>query len=241
MKHWVSMIALACFVFPTAMTRADSGKMDTRVLGPWKLQLTLPDGEQQEQIVLLGRQYDEYRAWRVGKTGLEPFLNVKLDEDVLTGNIKPKDAPGITVTLKAQLDGESRCKGTGRYHSEDGDSGEFSFSGERINPASLDDVSQWKLQFVSPDDETHKATLTVIEHGDKLHAWYSGKDHDIPVSEITVDGNRVTMKVTAVTRDGSKVNVTFRGTVDDQTVTGTVEYQLDGESGTFSFSGKRVS
>ena len=241
MKYLVSMVALASLMLPAIGANADSGKIDKKILGAWKLQLTLPDGNQKDAFVLLGRQYDRYCAWRVSKEGLEPFQDIKMDGDVLSGTIKPKDAPGVTVTLQAQPDGKGACKGTARYETEDGDSGKFHFSGKQIDLTTLDDVSRWELNFVSPDYETHKAIVTVIEHGDHLHAWYSGKDHDIPVSKITAEGNQVTMKVIARTEDGRKVEVTFRGSGDDDSVSGTAEYKLDGDTGTFSFTGKRVS
>jgi hypothetical protein len=241
MKRLVMMTALACLALPTVVV-ADSKEIDQQIVGAWKLDFTAPDGVRRTPIVVVGRQYQKYVAWYVEKDQPEPFQNVQLRDDLLVGTISPQERPDITVTLESRLAAPDRCTGTARYRSKDGsDSGSWNFTGQRVNPSSFDEVMTWKLSFTTPDYQQHSPTITVVSQGDKLYAWYSGKDHELPATAISVDGNRVEMKISAVSPEGSPIDVTFRGTVNGDEVSGNAEFRMPGDSGGFAFKGKRAS
>ena len=82
--------------------------------------------------------------------------------------------------------------------------------------------------------------MTVLVKGSKLHAWYSGEDLELPVLEIKKDGNSGIMKMTTATRDGAKVDLTFRGSVEGEEVKGDIEYNVSGETGSFPYTANRV-
>ena len=102
-------------------------------------------------------------------------------------------------------------------------------------------MTTWNLSFVTPDGQQHNPTVTVVSTGSKYYAWYSGKDHELPAFKLSVDGDRVEMKLSAETAEGEKVDVTFRGTVNGDKIAGSAEYDVEGESGEFSFKGARKS
>jgi hypothetical protein len=56
-----------------------------------------------------------------------------------------------------------------------------------------------------------------------------------------VNGDRVEMTIAGTLSDGAQVKVTFRGTVNGDRVQGTADYDLEGEAGSFSFTGPRAS
>ena len=92
-----------------------------------------------------------------------------------------QEHPGVEVTLESRLTAENQCAGTAKFRSKNGgDAGSFNFKGERMPLSSFNDVSTWKLQFTAPDNEKHDATITVVAHGGKHYAWYSGRDHELP-------------------------------------------------------------
>jgi hypothetical protein len=107
--------------------------------------------------------------------------------------------------------------------------------------SAFDKVTQWNVSFTSPDDERHTGLVTLVSVGEKQYGWYSGKDYELPITKVSTDGGKLVMSVTATTEDGSKVDVTFRGTVEGDRVQGTAEYDVEGEKGSFPFTGKRKS
>jgi len=240
MKRIVLTTALACVVLPAMTVMADSTDVDKQMLGAWKLEFTTPDGVERTPVVLVGRQYTRYAAWHVSDDQLEPFTDVQLKDDILAGTIKPQEQPNVTVTLEAELTAENQCEGTGRYKSEDGETGSWNFTGQRASLSSFDEVETWNLSFVTPDDERHSPSITVISQDGELYAWYSGKDHELPASKFSVDGDLVEMTISAESAESKKVNVRFRGTVHGDTVKGNAEFNMEGETGSFEFSGKRA-
>lgn len=241
MKRFGMMTALACLAFSGVVAKAAPSDVDKQVLGPWKLQMTTPDGVDRDPTVIVGRQFEKYVAWYVDDDEPQRFKEVRIEDDTLVGTIRPQERPEIRVTLRARLSGENACEGTGEYRAESGDSGSWSFTGKRVPLSSFDEVMTWKLSFVSPDGERHDPTVTVVTKNSKHYAWYSGSDHELPASSIRVDGDRVEMKIAAETAEGTKVDVTFRGTVDGDRVEGNAEYDLEGDTGSFPFTGKRSS
>jgi len=241
MKRLVVTTALACIALPAMAVRADSKDVDKQILGAWKLEFTTPDGVERTPVVLVGRQYTKYAAWHVGDDQIEPFTDVQLKDDTLVGTIKPQGQPDITVTLEAKQTAANQCEGIGKYKDEDGEAGSWKFTGQRVPLSSFDDVETWVLSFVTPDDEQHSPSITVFSKDSNLCAWYSGKDHELPASKLSVDGDQVEMTISAESAEAKKVNVVFRGTVDGDTVKGNAEFNVEGETGSFEFTGKRKS
>ncbi len=243
MKFWVASVAMSVFLLPLATSKAAPNDIDKQACGVWKLKMMLPTGEEAEPIVLIGHQHEKYCAWYVGKSGLEAFKNVQLKGDALTGTLKPKDEPGVTVTVVGKMASDKKCAGTIRYQSEDGDTGEFDFTGQQIDVSAVAEMRKWKLEFVTPDNESHSPTVYVVEQDDKFHAWYSDESYELPAAKITVDGQRVEMTIVVETKEGQTVKVVFRGTVDsnETAIKGEAEFDLEGTTGEFPFSGKDVS
>ncbi|MHB8864671.1 MAG: hypothetical protein ACYC6N_19875 [Pirellulaceae bacterium] len=242
MKRIVLMTALACFALPIVSVAADPGDLDRQILGAWRLQFTAPDGVSRTPVVILGRQYDEYVAWYVGDGKPQPFQDVQLQGDTLVGKLDPQERPDVTVMLESKLTAENQCTGTAKYKSKTGnDAGQWSFTGQRMEPSSFDEQMTWKLHFTTPDNQQHAPTITVVSKEGKRYAWYSGKDHELPARSINVQGDRVEMTISAQSPEGSRVDVTFRGTIEGDNVQGTAEYHMQGDTGSFPFQGKRTS
>ena len=243
MKRLVVMvIALACFGMSAAAGEAGSNDVDRQILGPWQLQFTAPDGVPHAPTVIVGRQYKKYVAWYIGDKEPQPFQGVELQGDKLIGTITPQERPDITVTCEAKLKADDQCEGTARYRSKDGgDTGSWGFNGKRMALSSFEEVMKWNLSFVTPDNEQHAATVTVVSKGDKLYAWYSDPDHELPARTLSVQGDRVEMKMSGESPEGARVEVTFRGTLVGDEVQGNAEYRLQDQSGSFPFKGKRTS
>ena len=57
----------------------------------------------------------------------------------------------------------------------------------------FDDVVTWSLSFVTPDEQQRKAEVTVLSKNEKLYGWYSSKEHELPATKLTKDGDKVVM------------------------------------------------
>ena len=242
MKRLVMMIALIGFGMPAVADDAGSKEVDQQVLGAWQLDFTAPDGVHRNPIVIVGRQYKSYVAWYVADGEPQPFKNVQLQGDKLVGTIAPQEHPDITVTCESKLKAADQCEGKATFRNKDGsDSGQWSFTGKRMAMSSFDEVMKWELSFTTPDNESHKATVTVVSKSGKYYAWYSSADHELPARSISVQGDRVEVKMAAESQEGTPVEVTFRGTVVGDEVKGDAEYRINNETGSFPFQAKRAS
>jgi hypothetical protein len=242
MKRLVMMIALIGFGMPAAAADTSSKEVDQQILGAWHLEFTAPDGVHRNPIVVVGRQYKSYVAWYVAEGEPQPFKNVQLQGDKLVGTITPKEHPDVTVTCESKLKATDQCEGKATYRTKDGsDSGQWNFTGKRIPLSSFDEVMKWELSFTTPDNKQYKANITVVSKSGKMYAWFSSEDHELPARSISVEGDRVEVKMVAESPEGAPVEVTFRGTVAGDEVKGDAEYRLKDDTGTFPFKAKRVS
>lgn len=241
MKLFSVMTVLALFALPANAADVDSAAKD--IVGAWRLDFTTPDDVKMTPTVIVGRQHDELVAWYIGKENkIEAFKDVHLKDDALLLTIVPEERGGeVTVTFEAKLKEDGACHGEAEYTTNGGDSGQWEFTGRRMAAADFDEATKWKLTFVTPDGEQREALVTVASRGEKLYAWYSSKRYELPAKKISMDGEKVVMAMTVKTRDGAKVDVTFSGTVDGERVAGEVEYDLEGETGSFPFQGNRQS
>ena len=232
-------IAIPAVAAPRSSDVAESAK---KIVGAWKLEFTTPDDVDRSPIVLVGREHQKFVAWYVEKDKKpESFKRVRLEGDKLMLTIRPKERKDIEVTFEASLKKENVCAGEATYRSDDGDSGSWDFKGQRVAKSDFDEMQNWQLSFVTPDDQKHEATVTVAARKDKLYGWYSSKDFDIPATKLDKDGSKITLSLTTKTKDGMTVDVTFRGTVDGDHVKGEAKYDLEGDTGSFPFTGKRKS
>ena len=236
MRLFLSMVALALLVLPASANELEPVAKD--IIGVWKLDFTTPDGVKRTPLVIVGRQRQELVAWLVEKDKPEALKDVCLKDDSVVATFKPKEHGGkLTVTLEARLEKEDVCCGKAKYAFEDGESGSWEFTGKRIPVSKFEKAARWNLSFTTPDYEQHDALVTLVSVGDKEYGWYSGKDYELPMLEVSTKGGELVMSVTAKTEDGEKVEVTFRGTVQGDHVEGAAEYFLEGDSGVFAFTG----
>lgn len=240
MRLFLTIAASALLALPAGAADLDSAAKD--IVGVWQLDFTAPDNVRRTPMVIVGRQHQELVAWYIEDDKPIAFKDVCLKDDAVVATIKPKKFEDqLTVTLEARLEKEDVCCGKAKYAFDGGDSGDWEFTGKRLRRSDFDEATQWELTFTTPDYERHDALVTIVPAGEKVYGWYSGKEVELPIMRVDIDGDRVAMFVTAKTREGSKVQVTFRGTVEGDSATGNAEYEIEGDSGSFPFSAKLKS
>lgn len=242
MRRCVLFLAGLVCLGPASLLLAEQrGEIDGQILGIWQLRFTTPDGAEQEPLVLLGRQYGDYKAWAVIDGETQPFKKVELRDDTLVLTIDPLAEPDVTVTLECGLTGDNRCSGTGRFRSKSGDdSGQWTLTGKRFAAGDFDDHSTWKLRFEIPDQRAHTPLVTVASRNGRQYVWYQGRDHDLPARSFKLDGDRVEMVVAGSTEDGEDIEARFDGRVSGESVKGNVMIKVGGQSGEVPFEGSPV-
>ena len=240
MKLVAYFILSAMAVLPANAADVNSAAKD--VIGAWRLEFTSPDGVKRTPTVVVGRQHNELVAWYIESAEPEPFKDVRLKDDSLLLTIEPAEYNGdATVTVEARLKEDNVCRGAAKCVLKNGERESWDFSGRRLGESDFDDVTQWDLAFVAPDNQQQKATVTVVTKGAQAYAWYTSEDYDLPAKQMSVNGNDVVMSITAKGPDGNTIDATFRGSIAGDRVSGTAAYSVEGSSGTFPFSGKRKS
>jgi hypothetical protein len=140
----------------------------------------------------------------------------------------------------AKQDGDNRCSGKCEYRLTDGETGSWTFQGKRIAPSELPHRGEWKLKFTTPDGETHTPTVHIFENSDTLYAWYVSEDYELLAKSLKIEGEQATLTMAAKLADDVVVNVTFRGTVNGTTIKGNADYDVNGDRGSFTFTGNQV-
>lgn len=242
-----SVLSIAVFVLlvgPAAAADLTVEQVETaqkEIVGAWKLDFTTPDYVRRTPIVLVGRQFRELVAWYIEENEPEAFKTVRLNDDTLILTIRPKERNDVTVTFEATSETDGVCVGTGTYKADDGDAGSWELKGKRMSFSDFDETQKWQLSFVTPDNQQRDPVVTVVSKDDQLYGWYSSEDHEVPATKLAVTGDDVVLSLTVKTRSGASVDVKFRGTLSADRVQGTADYDADGETGSFPFTGERKS
>lgn len=241
MKRVLMLIAVTCLAIPVARADDATKETDQQILGAWQLEFTAADGVSRSPLVIVGRQFKSYVAWHIDGKEPQPFEKVALKGDTLVGTITPRERPDVTITCEAKLGAQDHCTGTATYKTQTGDTGDWEFTGKRLPLSTFDEVMKWELSVTTSDNQQHKAIVTVVSKEGKYYAWFSGEHHELPARSITVENDRVELKLTAETPEGRQVDVTLRGTVDGDQVQGNAEYRVDNHTGSIPFKAKRTS
>lgn len=219
---------------------ANENAIAPQVVGAWQLDVSTPDGVDRSPIIVVGRQHDELLAWYIDEGDPEAFESVRVSGDSLELTIVPREQGGnATVKLIAQANGPDRCYGDLEYRLTNGETGTCEFTGKRID-AELNRVARWSLSFTTPEGEHHDSTLDVFEHGDTLYGWYTGDDYKLLAKSLTVEDDQAKLAISAKLADGSIADVTFQGVIDGTSVSGDALYDVEGDRGSFQFTGREV-
>ena len=100
-----------------------------------------------------------------------------------------------------------------------------------------DVVGTWKLTY-NPGNGDHEATLTVTRDKSGLKGKFVDGERKFDITKIEYKDGKLTF-TTRTERDGDKATATFEGKVKGDAIEGEGEWEYQGMSGSFSFTGKR--
>lgn len=240
MKLFVSLVLCAFVALPAVA--ADVDTIPEEVFGAWQLEFTTPEYEQKSPVIIVGHQRKELVAWYAAEDELQAFSEVELEGEELRLTFRPEKYDGdVLVTFSGHLKEDGVCEGDIDYKTNDGDSGTFEFAGKRIELPEFDKTTVWGISFETPDGEQREGRVTALTKNSKTYGWYSSEDYELPAKKMTQSADKVVMSLSMKTKDGETVDMTLRGTVEGDRISGDIEYSLNGETGSFAFTGKRAS
>lgn len=200
------------------------------ISGAWELSVTTTRGVETATLTL--KKNGEKLSGGVARGTEQVPAEATLKDKAVTIVITTQNQSGpVTVTLKGEVAGDT-MGGTGEF----GARGSGSWTAKRAAaPAAVDVTGTWAVE-VETGQGTGTPSFTFKQEGDKLSGQYRGMFGEAPVTG-TINGSAIAFSVD-VTADGNTVRVTYSGTVDKDTMKGTVKLG-DLAEGTFKGTRKR--
>ena len=197
--------------FPVAGKRAGA---KSSLVGTWELMVDSPLGNNARQLVI---QADGNGSYGGGQLPMFPISDLEMDGQTATMEVTLKSDQGeLPCTINLEIDGDN-VKGTLDY----GD-GEADIVGKRAtNPI----VGTWKLMVASQLGENERE---LVVKPDMTGTYGGGELPNFPVSNVKVDGDKVTMDV-EIDFQGQQFSANVTLKLDGDKVTGNLDYgQGDG-------------
>ncbi|MBX9789210.1 MAG: hypothetical protein K2Y37_09875 [Pirellulales bacterium] len=141
----------------------------------------------------------------------------------------------IVVKYKVKLDGE-KLAGSADYDLA-GQTGTAEIEGSRGKPVKV--AGTWNITIAGENGETYETVAKLTQEGDALSGTYEGPAGEAKISDAKLEGNKLSFAV-ARERDGQKLVLNYKGTLDGDTMKGEVEFDFGGETRTTTFEAKRA-
>ena len=118
-----------------------------------------------------------------------------------------------------------------------GEENEFDWKAERAASA----VGAWQFEFDAPNGQSYSPILVVKKKDDKFSGvMMTEKDGPSQaVDDVKFEDNVLSFK-TKVDVDGAQVALNYKCKIDGNKITGTCEYEVNGDSGEFDVEAKRL-
>lgn len=115
---------------------------------------------------------------------------------------------------------------------------EFAWHARRV--ADLDGVlGTWKLKLETPQGVI-EPKITITQDGDKLLGHYVSPFGERDAKDVVCNDGELTWRIEADDDDEFDFQFVYRGKLDGDKITGSNEYDLNGNTGTMEFTGERT-
>lgn len=201
---------------------ANGKRIGAALIGQWELTSTSDRGTRTLMMRVESDLTGRYEFFG----GEIPMKDLKLEGDQVTFYIEfgPPDQT-FKLDFKGKLDGKT-LKGE-----MIGERGTSQITGKKIE-ASASVVGTWEFT-----RETSQGTRTsTVKIKDDLTGTYTSRDRETPVTDLKVDGNQISFKITRIFND-RQFTMEFKGQVDGDTLKG----EFTTPRGSREATGKRVN
>lgn len=213
------------------MPRFEASRAAADASGTWEITVTTDRGSETGTMVLT-RDSDKYSGTITSTRGDSVPIDATVKDKVITIKLTAQTANGpVAITFSGAIEGDA-MSGTGEF----GGRGTGSWSAKRTPAAATTDVSgAWTLE-VTTDQGSGTPTFTFKQEGEKLTGQYRGQFGEAPVTG-TIKGSDIVF-ATDVAVEGTTARITYTGTVQKDTMKGTVRF-AELAQGTFTGTRKR--
>lgn len=214
-------------------------KAEVNVAGHWNAVASSPDGQTFEPTVDLEQGPEGVTGkftWIDGTT--IDLTGGKLEGNALTFTVAIDfGGQAMNIVFKSTVDGDSMT-GTADYDLG-GQTGTVDFTATR-GAAASPLAGDWDITLSTEDGQTFDVKLAVKDEAGALSGQYTGPAGEAPVSNLKVDGERVTFTVERE-RDGQKFTIEYDGKLSGDSLEGTAKMSAGPQSGDLKFTGRRAA
>ena len=115
---------------------------------------------------------------------------------------------------------------------------EFEWHAKRV--ADLDGIlGTWKLELETPQGVI-EPKLTITQDGDKLLGHYVSPFGERDAKDVAFKDGELSWRIEADDNDEFDFEIVYRGNPDGDKITGSNEYDFNGNTGTMEFTGERT-
>jgi hypothetical protein len=182
-------------------------RFGTALIGKWELTVTSERGTRQGSLRIFPDLSGRYEFFG----GEIPIKDLKLEGNQVTFALEMGFGDQtFKMDFKGTLDGNA-LKGqmtSERFNSE--------VTGKKLAAAAPAVTGTWELTSQSQQGGTRTNTLKIK---DNMTATYTSRDTEIPVTDLKIEGNQISFKITRTFND-QQFTMEFKGTVDGTSLKG---------------------
>lgn len=232
----ITTLTLGMFVVAVPSWAADPAS----VSGEWAINVETPNGPG-TPTVILKQEGENLTGTYKGRYGETPLKGTIKGHEITFSTTISVQGQDLEITYKGTLDGDN-MKGTATF----GAAGNGAFSGKRAQagaaaPAassgattgSSNVTGTWNFTIDTPQGPNNPSAV-LKQDGENLTGTYKGRRGDTALTG-TVKGNAISFGF-KVNPQGQEIQITYSGTVEANTMKGTVKF---GDMGEVPFTGKK--
>jgi hypothetical protein len=214
-------------------------KEEATLSGSWKITLVLESGQELRPSLRLKQEGDQIHGDYTGTSGKESRLqDVKFKDGEFSFRAPEQfEENKVSLSYQGKVLGDT-MQGTAKFGIEP-QLTILNFKGERIKTPTANLGGTWKLKVPFKDGFTFEPTLKLVQLGSGLNGSYLGEQGDTAIADALILGDEFTFEV-GRDRDGKHFKLRYQGSVQGDTLKGSVDYDFDGMTGSLHFEGKRV-
>jgi hypothetical protein len=230
------------FLVPLALGSAARGQDNVDPSGTWTWDRTFGDTTLHFTL-RLERKGDkiagtyESRRTEADEPRKSQIEEAKLEKDQLSFRVTREfNDRTFTIQFRGKVS-EDAIKGNAEMTTDEGPR-EFDWEAKRTVQWA-DVLGTWQFRVETQDGNVIEPKLTLTKEGDKVKGHYSSPFGEREPMEIKVENNQLSFFISGE-RDGNAFKITYKGKPRGQSITGTVDFDFGGQTGTIDFSGKRI-
>lgn len=242
-QRWsTGLVIMSALVAMAAVPAAGAGFDRSNAVGKYALRFEAGDGNVYEPVVTIGRSGDELTIeYDVPGAGFDfRPANPRIEDGSLVFDLELdlNGEPLFSTYVLGLTDGGVDGRIDWEFQEQ---FGEIDVTGKRLGPppgASV--LGTWRFEFTASDGTRHEPIVTFNSRDGATAGTVDYQGGTYPLEDVKIDGDALRFRVTTESQDGPVVT-TVAGRVAGGRMTGTMDYDASGETGTLDFTASQVA